>query len=60
VSLVLLVLFVMVMFVWMLALVGILGVRPAGDYFAPWLAWVAVLLLGLAVFVTGPVVWRVP
>lgn len=46
---VLLVCFVMVMFLWLLSM---LGVQPAATY-SPWLAWFACLFLGLVVFLTG-------
>lgn len=58
-SLILLVLFVMVLFLWLLAL---LGAVPGAPAYHPWLGWFAVLLLGLAVFVFGfgPAAWRLP
>lgn len=58
-SIVLLVLFVMTMFVWLLNMLGVFGHSP--DY-RQLLPWIACLWLGMAVFVTGPVVtlWRVP
>ncbi len=45
---VLLVLFVMVQFIWLL---GLLGVMPEGK--TQWLAWFAVLFLGIVVFLVG-------
>lgn len=51
---ILLVLFVMTMFLWLLAMLGAIPNSPA---YSPWLAWFACLWLGLAVFVG--VVYRI-
>lgn len=49
---VLLVLFVMVIFLWLL---GLLGAIPGAATYSPWLAFFGVLILGIVVFVTrGP------
>lgn len=48
-TIVLLVLFVVVMFLWLLALLSVGGI-PA----SPWLAFFAVAFLGVAVFLPGP------
>lgn len=44
---ILLVLFVMTMFIWLLAM---LGATPGLVAYSPWLGWFATLFLGLAVF----------
>ena len=49
-SIILLVCFVMVMFLWLLAMLGAIPNAPA---YSPWLAWFACLFLGLVVFLTG-------
>ncbi len=49
--LILCVLFVMTLFLWLLALLG--GFSMPGNS-AAWLPWFSVLFLGLAVFVDGP------
>jgi hypothetical protein len=54
---VLLVCFVMVMFLWLLSM---LGATPGGANYSPWLAWFACLFLGLAVFVVGSGWVRLP
>jgi hypothetical protein len=46
---ILLVLFVMTMFLWLLAM---LGAIPNSPSYSPWLAWFSCLFLGLAVFVS--------
>jgi hypothetical protein len=62
VSLVLFVLFTVADFMWLLSLLGLFGPESTGGRppVSAWLAWFAVTVLGPAVFVTGPVVWRVP
>lgn len=59
---VLLVVFVVVMLIWFLSLVGTLpGTTTAGR--GDWLAWIAVAVLGVVVFLVGAgvlVVERVP
>ena len=50
-GIILLVCFVVVMLVWLLALLGAL---PDSPRFSPWLAFIACLIVGLAVFVVGP------
>lgn len=54
---VLVVCFVMVMFLWLLAM---LGASPNTAQYSPWLAWFACLFLGIAVFLTGSgvITWR--
>ena len=52
-GIVILVCFVMVMFLWLLAMLGAVPNAPA---YSPWLAWFACLFLGLAVFVAGSIV----
>jgi hypothetical protein len=56
-AIVLLVLFVMVMFLWLLTL---LGQVPGASNYHPWLSFFAVLFLGVVVFLTGTgvIVWR--
>lgn len=53
------VLFVMTLFLWALSL---LGGTPGGANWHPWLAFMACLILGLAVFLFGfgVVTWRAP
>ena len=46
-SIILLVLFVMTMFLWLLAM---LGAVPNAASYSPWLGWFSCLFLGLAVF----------
>jgi len=59
---VLVVLFTMVMFLWLLSMLGVVPSpgQPAGspNYYG-WLAWFACLFLGITVFLTGfgVVVW---
>jgi len=60
VYIVLLVIFTVIMLVWLLLLLGVLpGTSTAAH---GWLAWVACLVLGIIVFLTGTgaLVWRVP
>lgn len=54
VSIILLVLFVVTMFMWLLAMLGAVPNSPA---YSPWLSWFACLFLGLAVFVTASSAW---
>jgi len=56
---ILLVLWVMSMFLWLLAL---LGAVPQTAQYGHWLSFFAVLVLGLVVFLlgTGAVVWQRP
>lgn len=50
-GIVVLVLFVMVMFLWLLGLLG--GDNAIAVKSSPWLAWFACLFLGIVVFLTG-------
>lgn len=54
---VILVCFVMVMFIWLLSM---LGASPNLTHYSPWLAWFACLFLGLVVFLsgTGIIAWQ--
>lgn len=54
-TIILLVLFTMVMFLWLLSM---LGAIPNSANYSPWLGWFACLFLGLAVFVSSWPVWR--
>lgn len=47
---VLTVMFVMVMFLWLLAM---LGAQPNSPSYSPWLGWFACLILGIVVFLLG-------
>lgn len=51
-AIIILVLWVMVMFLWLLSLVG---ASPNLTSYSPWLGWFSCLFLGLALFVTGVV-----
>lgn len=53
---ILVVCFVMVMFLWLLAM---LGAMPNSPVYSPWLGWFACLILGVMVFCigSGVVVW---
>lgn len=63
-SVILVVLFTMVMFLWLLGLLGANQSPPnaLAATFSPWLAWFACLFLGIVVFLTGTgvIVWRQP
>lgn len=50
VSIVLLVCFIIVMFLWLL---GLLGAVPNGAAYSPWLSFFACLILGIVVFISG-------
>lgn len=54
---ILVVCFTMVMFLWLLSM---LGAAPNLTTYSPWLAWFACLFLGIAVFLSGAglLVWR--
>jgi hypothetical protein len=56
---ILLVCYTVVMLIWLLSL---LGAHPAAAPYSPWLAFFAVLILGVVVFLlgSGVVVWRAP
>lgn len=52
-GIILLVCWVIVMFLWLLSM---LGAVPNAPNYSPWLAFFACLILGLALFVSGSVV----
>lgn len=54
---VLIVCFTLVMFLWLLAM---LGAVPNAPSYSPWLAWFACLILGVVVFLlgSGAVAWQ--
>jgi len=56
---ILVVIFTLCMFLWLLALLGSIPNAPASS---PWLAFFAVLVLGIVVFLlgSGAIVWRAP
>lgn len=54
---VLLVCFVMVMFLWLLSM---LGASPTITAYSPWLAWFACLFLGIVVFLLGTGIATLP
>ncbi len=58
---ILVVMFTLVMFLWLLAMLGATSNPPSPvAVYSPWLGWFACLILGVAVFLTtsGVVVYR--